>query len=84
MRLRITTTKDGQMSIIQIDGQLVGVGVLELERECRAAGLPMALDLSNLRWADSDGVRLIKTFVDKGAQLRGMSPYVEMLLKREQ
>ena len=84
MRLRITTTKDGQMSIIQIDGQLTGVGVLELERECRAAGLPMALDLSNLRWADSDGVRLIKTFVDKGAQLRGMSPYVEMLLKREQ
>ena len=84
MRLRITTTKDGQMSIIQIDGQLVGVGVLELERECRAAGLPMALDLSNLRWADSHGVRLIKTFVDKGAQLRGMSPYVEMLLKREQ
>ena len=84
MRLRITTTKDGQMSIIQIDGQLAGVGVLELERECWAAGLPIALDLSNLRWADFDGVQLIKTFVAKGAQLRGMSPYVEMLLKREQ
>ncbi len=72
------------MSVIQIDGQLVGVGVLELERECRAVGLPMAFDLSNLRWADSDGVQLIRTFVDKGAQLRGMSPYVEMLLKKEE
>lgn len=72
------------MSVIQIDGKLAGVGVLELERECRAAGLPIALDLSNLRWADSDGVQLIKTFVHKGAQLQGMSPYVEMLLKREE
>ena len=71
------------MNVLQIAGQLAGVGVLELERECRAAGLPIALDLSNLRWADSDGVQSLKTFVDKGAQLRGMSPYVKMLLKRE-
>ncbi|MBW2369951.1 MAG: hypothetical protein JRH15_18935 [Deltaproteobacteria bacterium] len=71
------------MNVIQIAGQLAGGGVLELERECRAAGLPIALDLSNLRWADSEGVQLLKTFVDKGAQLRGMSPYVEILLKRE-
>ena len=71
------------MNVIQIAGQLAGVGVLELERECWAAGLPIAIDLSNLRWADSDGVQLVKMLMGKGAQLRGISPYVEMLLKRE-
>ena len=72
------------MNVLQIAGQLAGIGVLELERECRSAEFPIAFDLSNLRWADSDGVQLIKTFVDKGAQLRGMSPYVEILLKKEE
>ena len=71
------------MNVIRIAGQLTGAGVLELEREYRAAEFPIALDLSNLRWADSEGVQLVKVLMGKGAQLRGMSPYVEMLLKSE-
>jgi hypothetical protein len=83
MRLRITTTTDGDTTVVQVHGQLVGRGVAELGKTSREAGRPLALDLSNLQWVDADGIRLVTRLVDEGAKLRRVSPYVEMLLARQ-
>ena len=83
MSLRITTTTDEAMNVVHIDGQLAGDGVAELGRECRIAGRPLALDLSNLRWTDTKGLQLIKTLMDQGVRIRGVSPFVDLLLKEE-
>jgi ABC-type transporter Mla MlaB component len=84
MRLRITQTTEGPTTVITIDGQLVGDGVAELARVYQAAVPPMALDLTHLQQADADGIALLKALADAGAQLRGVSPYIALLLDRPQ
>ena len=53
-----------------------------LERLCQAVPSPLALDLTDLRWVDATGIRLLNTLADTGAQLRGVSPYIALLLDR--
>jgi hypothetical protein len=59
-------------------------GVVELERLCQTVPSPLALDLTDLRWADAAGIRLLNTLADTGAQLRGVSPYIALLLGRSE
>jgi hypothetical protein len=42
----------------------------------------LALDLTDLRWVDAAGITLLNTLADAGAQLRGVSPYIALLLGR--
>ena len=80
MLLRITQTTEGHTTVIRIDGQLVGDGVAELARVSQAAVPPLALDLTHLQQADADGIALLKALADAGAHLRGVSPYIALLL----
>jgi ABC-type transporter Mla MlaB component len=82
MLLRITQTTEGPTTVIRIDGQLVGDGVAELARVSQAAVPPMALDLTHLQQADADGLALLNALADAGAHLRGVSPYIALLLDR--
>jgi ABC-type transporter Mla MlaB component len=82
MLLRITQTTEGPTTVIRIDGQLVGDGVAELARVSQAAVPPMALDLTHLQQADADGIALLNALADAGAHLRGVSPYIALLLDR--
>jgi ABC-type transporter Mla MlaB component len=82
MLLRITQTTEGPTTVITIDGQLVGDGVAELARVSQAAVPPMALDLTHLQQADADGIALLNALADAGAHLRGVSPYIALLLDR--
>jgi hypothetical protein len=43
---------------------------------------PLALDLTYLWWVDGAGITLLNTLADAGAQLRGVSPYIALLLGR--
>jgi hypothetical protein len=56
--------------------------VAELARVAQAAGSPLALDLTHLQQADADGIALLQALVDAGAHLRGVSPYITLLLDR--
>ena len=38
------------------------------------------IDLSNLLFADDAGISAIRALVDKGAQVHGASPFVQLLL----
>jgi ABC-type transporter Mla MlaB component len=83
MSIRATNTSDADQTVLRIDGRLMSEDVAELVRHYGAAENPSVLDLSNLQSADSDGVTLIREFVCRGAQIRGASPYIELLLRGE-
>ncbi|HEY5865272.1 MAG TPA: hypothetical protein VI542_06925 [Candidatus Tectomicrobia bacterium] len=80
MLLRITQTTEDRTTVLTIAGQLVGDGVTELARVAQAAGPPLALDLTHLQQADADGIALLNAFADAGVPLRGVSPYIALLL----
>jgi hypothetical protein len=84
MRLRITQTIEGPTTVTTIDGQLVGDGVAKLARVYQAAVPPLGLDVTHLQQADADGMSTLNALADAGAQLRGVSPYIALLLERPQ
>jgi ABC-type transporter Mla MlaB component len=82
MLLRITQTTEGPLTVLTVAGRLVRDGVAELARAAQAAVPPLALDLTHLQQADADGIALLQALADAGAQLRGVSPYIALLLAR--
>ena len=68
------------VTLIQVDGELTGDGVGELDKVCDGVDGPLTLDLTNLRAADTGGLRRIRELGDKGARLVGVSPYIALLL----
>ena len=73
----------GRETVIQIDGQLMTEGVVELERLCAAAPRPLTLELAGLSTIDRDGRRALHALADQGIRLVGASPYIELLLKHQ-
>ncbi len=56
----------------------------ELKKVCQSVTGPFVLDLPNLLWADSDGVRTLVKLEQGGARLQGVSPLLVLLLRRGQ
>ena len=67
--------------MVHIDGDFSGEGVQELEHLIRSAEGPIAVDLSHLMYADSNGVEAIRTLQRAGAELRGVNAIVRFLLR---
>jgi ABC-type transporter Mla MlaB component len=82
MLLRITQHHEGGLIVIAVDGHLVRDGVMELERLCRDATTPLALDLTYLQRVDAQGIMLLNALADGGVELRHVSPYIALLLGR--
>lgn len=78
---RITEYQHGRDTVVQIDGRLMSDGADELQRVCRAATPPLILELSNLRTANDDGIRMLKKLTAAGARIHGASRYIELLLE---
>jgi anti-anti-sigma regulatory factor len=83
MIVRITKETDGGQTIIHLEGRLRCEVVPELERECQSVDGPLVLDLSQLLAADRTGIEAIRDLVSGGAEFRGASRYVQMLLDDE-
>jgi ABC-type transporter Mla MlaB component len=81
MSIRATITSDARQTVLRIDGRLRSEDISELAGQYGGAGSPHVIDLSDLQSADSDGVRLLQDFVSRGAQIRGASPYIQLLLR---
>ena len=82
MCLRITTRRSGQVTVVQIYGQLRKDGVPELQRACESIEGPLCLDLANLQSIDAEGARSIVMLQEHGAAVAGVSPYIDLRLKR--
>jgi hypothetical protein len=83
MDVRIEKQAAEEVTTILISGELKGQGVAELERVCREAKGPLALDVGNLRSASDAAIQLLVSLVDRGARLTGANPYLKLLLEKD-
>ncbi len=84
MNIRIDFNSDGSKNAVLISGRLSSSTVAHLKKACDSIRDSFVIDLSNLLFADEDGINAIRTIVDKGAQIRGASPFVQLLLDSAQ
>ncbi len=80
MGLRIDVKSVGAKTRICVAGELLVEGVGELKQAAGANGESLELDLSDLRFADSDGVASLRRLIDNGAIAIGASPFIKKLL----
>ena len=81
MLLRITEERLEGFTVMHVAGRLAGEGVEELSRACRAVAGPLRLELSALLHADEAGLALLRSLRDSGAEICGVSPFIELLLE---
>jgi len=80
MEIRIDITSEGPETVVYIVGRLSGVAVTQLRNVCDPIEGAFILDLSNLLFADDAGIDVLHTIVEEGAEIRGASPFVQLLL----
>jgi anti-anti-sigma regulatory factor len=80
MEIRIDITSEGPETVVYIVGRLSGVAVAQLRKACDPIEGAFVLDLSNLLFADDAGIDFIHKVVEEGADIRGASPFVQLLL----
>ena len=83
MSIRITRTSDALETVLRIDGHLCLENVAELTREHQSVEGALVLELSDLQSADTAGVDVLLELISLGAQIRGASPYIKLLLNEE-
>ncbi len=81
MGFRIDVISLGAKTRISLAGQLSSEGVGELKQAAVANSQSLELDLSDLTFADSDGVEALRGLIDKGATVLDASPFIERLLR---
>ena len=80
VEIRIDITSEGLETVIRIAGRLSNSAVPQLKKACYPIEDPFVMDLSNLLFADDEGIHAIRALADKGAQIHGASPFVRLLL----
>ena len=80
MNIRIDLNSNGLTNLVQVSGRLSGTAVEELQKTCNSIEDPVVIDLSNLLFADDEGINAIRSIADSGAQVRGASPFIQLLL----
>ena len=84
MSVRITSIAESTETVIHVAGKLRTEDVSELEREANAVTGPLVLDVSDLTSADAAGAESLRTLAHRGAELRGVSTYLALLLERNE
>ena len=79
--IRITTTADGGVRTVKVDGRLLSGETAELVRACQGSLGSLVIDLSDLHSADDEGVTVLKDLRAHGAKLRGARLYLSTLLE---
>ena len=82
MDIRIDTISNGSETVIRITGRLSNTAVAQLKKACDSIEDPFVMDLSHLLFADDEGIDAIRAIADKGAQIHGASPFVQLLLEQ--
>jgi hypothetical protein len=80
MTVRIDTARERSETVVSVSGRLEGSGVHELMRECHSIEGELVLDLAGVRSATPEGINAIRELVSGSATLRGMSPFMRLLL----
>ena len=80
MDIRIDIISEGSETVVSIAGRLSGTAVAQLKKACDPIEGPFVIDLSSLLLVDEEGINAIQALVDKGVQVKGASPFVQLLL----
>ena len=76
-------TSEGSKTVVHISNRLGGAGVAELREACGLIEGALVLELSNLLYADAEGIGVIRTLAKGRAEIRGASPFIQLLLGDE-
>jgi anti-anti-sigma regulatory factor len=79
----VTIGPEANGAVIQLEGQIIGPWVDELERTCdRLLTIsPITLDLSGVSFIERRGVELLRSLGTRGVPLLHCSPFVAEQLK---
>ena len=75
-------TSDEPEDIVRLSGRLTEGEAFQLKKACNSIGKRFVLDLSDLLFADDAGINLLQELKNNGAEHRGTSRFIQMLLDR--
>jgi anti-anti-sigma regulatory factor len=81
--LRIEIADEGSTPVVLVAGRLLGSAADELAKACDRMDGPFTLDLAEVLSADAAGIGLLCALRRAGTELRGLSPYLRLLLDGE-
>ena len=69
----------GELESLRLEGRIVGPWVAELTRRCeaiRCAGRELELEMSGVSFLDREAVRLVRSLIEQGVDVRACSAFV--------
>jgi hypothetical protein len=69
-------------NVVHIAGRLFGNAATQLKKACEHVEGPLVIDLSELLYADDEGINAIQAVADRGSKIRGASPFVQLLMDK--
>jgi hypothetical protein len=83
MEMRIDIESEGPDVVFHVAGRLAGPAITQLEDVCEPMEGHCVLDLSNLMFADDAGAEAIRMLCERGAEIRGASSFIKLLINGE-
>ncbi len=74
---------EGAAVVLHVAGRLAGDAITQLTDVCEPMEGHFVLDLSKLMFADDAGAAAIRTLREKGADIRGASSFIKLLINGE-
>jgi len=83
MELRIDIETEGPDVVLHVAGRLAGPAIAQLTDVCESMEGHYVMDLSRLKFADDEGAEAIRTLREGGADIRGASSFIKLLINGE-
>jgi anti-anti-sigma regulatory factor len=80
MDIRIDIETKGPVDVVHVSGRLIVSSVKQLTHICEPMEGNFVLELSNLVFADDVAVDAIRSLREKGADIRGASSFIKLLI----
>jgi hypothetical protein len=80
MEIRISVIHNGSGILLKLDGTLTAAKLPMLESTVATLKMPFAVDLSELLGLDEEGLQALRSLMEAGADLRGLSPLIALQL----
>ncbi len=83
MEIRIDIESEGPDVVLHVAGRLTGPAIAQLVDVCEPMEGHFVLDLSRLKFTDDAGTEAIRTLRERGADIRGASSFIKLLINGE-
>lgn len=82
MAIRIDINSEGPEAIVFLAGRLYDGDRKQLTDACDSIKEAFVLDLSKLLFADDAGVDVIREISEQATEVRGASPFIQLLISK--